>query len=102
MIKEYTESANPVEDAYKSPQGNKYEINYRASSQCFTQNKHIKTFNFMMEVPMLRELFYNESGQDMVEYALLASFISIVAIGTLRLIGPLVSGIYDNVMTALS
>jgi Flp pilus assembly pilin Flp len=51
---------------------------------------------------MFRKLFYNESGQDMVEYALLASFISVVAIGTLRLIGPLVSGIYQNVADSLS
>lgn len=51
---------------------------------------------------MLRKLFCDESGQDMIEYALLASFISIVAIATLRLIGPLVSTIYDNIVTALS
>jgi Flp pilus assembly pilin Flp len=51
---------------------------------------------------MLRKLFYDESGQDMVEYALLASFISIVAIATLRLIGPLVDGIYQEIETALS
>jgi len=51
---------------------------------------------------MFRKLFYNESGQDMIEYALLASFISIVAIATLRLIGPLVSTIYENIVAALS
>lgn len=51
---------------------------------------------------MLSKLFRDEKGQDMVEYALLASFISIVAIATLRLIGPLVDGIYKDIQAALS
>ncbi len=51
---------------------------------------------------MLKRLLRDESGQDMVEYALLASFISIVAIATLRLIGPLVNAIYVDIQTALT
>jgi Flp pilus assembly pilin Flp len=51
---------------------------------------------------MLKRLFKNEKGQDMVEYALLASFISIVAIATLRLIGPLVLAIYNSIQAALA
>jgi Flp pilus assembly pilin Flp len=54
------------------------------------------------EVRMLRKLIRDEKGQDMVEYALLASFISIVAIATLRLIGPLIDGIYQDIEAALS
>ena len=50
----------------------------------------------------LRNLFKDERGQDMVEYALLASFISIVAIATLRLIGPLVLAIYNGIEAALT
>ncbi len=49
-----------------------------------------------------RNLFADERGQDMVEYALLASFISIVAIAAIKLIGPLVVTIYNNVVTALT
>ena len=51
---------------------------------------------------MLKKLFKDERGQDMVEYALLASFISIVAIATIKLIGPLVETIYTNVKNALT
>jgi len=51
---------------------------------------------------MLFRLIRDEKGQDMVEYALLASFISIVAIATLRLIGPLVNAIYVAIRTALT
>ena len=43
----------------------------------------------------------DEEGQGIIEYALLAVFISIVAIVVLRLIGPQVTAIYTNVLTAL-
>ena len=51
---------------------------------------------------MLRKLIRGQKGQDMVEYALLASFISIVAIAVLRLIGPLVRAIYVAIQAALT
>jgi Flp pilus assembly pilin Flp len=51
---------------------------------------------------MLRKLFRDESGQDMIEYSLLGAFISIVAIVTIKLIGPLISTIYGNIQTALT
>lgn len=51
---------------------------------------------------MLYTLIRDEKGQDMIEYALLASFISIVAIATIRLIGPLVSAIYTAIEGALA
>ena len=50
----------------------------------------------------LERFFFEEDGQDMVEYALLASFISIVAIVAIRAIGPLVRTIYENIQTALT
>lgn len=43
-----------------------------------------------------------DEGQDMVEYGILAAFISIVAIATIRLIGPLVDAIYQGVQAALT
>lgn len=51
---------------------------------------------------MLKALIRNSKGQDMIEYALLASFISIVAIATLRLIGPLIVAIYVAIKAALT
>jgi len=51
---------------------------------------------------MLKRFLKDERGQDMVEYALLAAFISIVAIATIKLIGPLVNTIYVNVKDALT
>ena len=51
---------------------------------------------------MFWRLLREEKGQDMVEYALLASFISIVAIAALRAIGPLVNDIYEAIQAALT
>jgi pilus assembly protein Flp/PilA len=48
------------------------------------------------------KLVKEESGQDMVEYALLAAFISIIAIITIRNIGPLVDAVYQNVEASLT
>jgi Flp pilus assembly pilin Flp len=51
---------------------------------------------------MFLKLIRDEKGQDMIEYALLASFVSIVAILAIRAIGPLVNTIYTNVQGALT
>jgi Flp pilus assembly pilin Flp len=51
---------------------------------------------------MIWKLIRNEEGQDMIEYALLASFISIVAIVAIKLIGPLVVAIYQAIVAALT
>ena len=45
---------------------------------------------------------HDDEGQDMVEYALLAAFISIVAIVVIKAIGPLVNSIYTNIKNALT
>ncbi len=50
----------------------------------------------------LSRLLREQDGQDMVEYGLLAAFISIVAVVTVRNIGPLVDALYQLVQAALS
>jgi Flp pilus assembly pilin Flp len=50
----------------------------------------------------LRNLFKDERGQDIIEYGLLASFISIVALATIKLIGPLIVPLYEAVKAALT
>lgn len=49
----------------------------------------------------LKKFVRAEDGQDMIEYALLAGFISIVAILALQAIGPLVVDIYEAIEDAL-
>ena len=48
-----------------------------------------------------RRLLIEESGEDLVEYALLASFLSIVAVATLYQISPGVREIYGRLRLAL-
>lgn len=50
----------------------------------------------------LTSLVRRDEGQDVVEYALLGSFISIVAIVAIRAIGPLVNTIYVAIQAALT
>ena len=50
----------------------------------------------------LRNLISDEKGQDLIEYGLLASFISIAALITIRLIGPLIVPLYQAIQAALS
>lgn len=50
---------------------------------------------------MLKKLFRDERGQDMIEYAILAAFISIIAIAMIKLIGPALVTIYTSVKDAL-
>ena len=50
----------------------------------------------------LKRFVEDDSGQDMVEYGLLAAFISIVAIAALTAIGPLVKKMYVKIQSELS
>ena len=46
-------------------------------------------------------LFNREEGQDMIEYALLAALISIVAIAIILLVGPYLDNLFKDVVNAL-
>ena len=52
-------------------------------------------------VSKMKGLLVEEEGQDIVEYALLAAFIAIVAVAILVNIGPLIEDIYTQVQEAL-
>ena len=49
----------------------------------------------------LRRFVRNDEGQDVVEYGLLAALISIAAVLTIQLIGPLVDALYQQVLVVL-
>ncbi len=51
---------------------------------------------------MLRhyDMVSNDEGQDIVEYALLAAFISIFAVLAVKAIGPLVNALYIKIQGA--
>ena len=51
---------------------------------------------------LMQRFIHDEEGQDIIEYALLAAFISVVAITIIVAIGHRVQTFYSNVQTALS
>jgi len=48
------------------------------------------------------KLLHDEAGQDLTEYALLAGFISVAAVATVRLIGPLVEVLWTVIRDAIA
>jgi len=50
---------------------------------------------------MLKRLLEDNQGQDLIEYGVLAAFISILALATIKLIGPLVAQLYEAVINVL-
>jgi pilus assembly protein Flp/PilA len=48
---------------------------------------------------MLRRLVREEEGQDLIEYALLAGFISLVAVLAITQVGVGVNNVYTNINT---
>ena len=49
-----------------------------------------------------KRLLRDETGQDLIEYGLLAAFISIVALATIRAIGPLVADLWVIIRDAIA
>ncbi len=47
-------------------------------------------------------LLNDESGQDLIEYALVAGLISLAAITALGLIKPQIGGLFTNISTSLT
>jgi pilus assembly protein Flp/PilA len=53
-------------------------------------------------VNYLKNLWYNEKGADLAEYALVLVLISIVAITAMTALGGQVSGVFDTVAGTLA
>ena len=50
---------------------------------------------------MLWSLYTDERGQDLIEYALLASFIALVSIASLKLLGQAINSVFVLVKKGL-
>jgi len=53
-------------------------------------------------VSTLRRRFRNRNGQALVEYALILSFISVLCITCLSMLGAEIRGIYSMIISALA
>jgi Flp pilus assembly pilin Flp len=50
----------------------------------------------------LLHLLRDDTGQDLVEYGLLGAFISIIALVTIRTLGPVISTLFEGIETVLT
>jgi len=50
----------------------------------------------------VKNLIYEEAGQDLVEYALLMAFVALVCILGMQQLGTAINGTYDSVNTSLA
>ena len=51
---------------------------------------------------LIRRLVVDDSGQDLIEYALLAALIAVVSIGALETLGPLIPKIFTQITSSLA
>jgi Flp pilus assembly pilin Flp len=51
---------------------------------------------------LIQELIRGESGQDLIEYALLVSFLALVSVAALNILGTTLAGFYQGLQTRLS
>ncbi len=51
---------------------------------------------------ILRSLHNDESGQDLIEYALLAALVALAATATMQSVGTAINTICTNIVTSLS
>lgn len=51
---------------------------------------------------LVKRLIKEEEGQGMIEYVIIAAFISIVAILVIRAVGPKVNNVWENVNNGLN
>ena len=50
----------------------------------------------------IRRIWTDESGQDMVEYALLVALLTLVVLVSMRLMGPTIATFFNNVSNNLN
>jgi Flp pilus assembly pilin Flp len=53
-------------------------------------------------IQWILRLHREQEGQDVIEYGVLGAFISIVAIATIKLIGPQITPLFEAIKTALT
>ncbi len=51
---------------------------------------------------MIRKMWHDDNGQDMVEYALIAGLVSIIAVVAVTSAGVSINTVWTNVSNALS
>jgi len=56
----------------------------------------------LMKNELARQLWRNEEGQDIAEYAVMLAVILVIVIGTIRLIGGNANNVFSSVASSIS
>jgi Flp pilus assembly pilin Flp len=51
--------------------------------------------------PMLRNLWANDEGQDIAEYAVMLAVILVIVVGTIRLVGSNANNVFSSVASSV-
>jgi Flp pilus assembly pilin Flp len=54
-----------------------------------------------MFIEHLRNLWFQEDGQDIAEYAVMLAVILVIVVGTIRLIGSNANNVFSNVASSI-
>ncbi len=54
-----------------------------------------------MSMKLLRNLWREQEGQDIAEYAVMLAVILVIVVGTVRLIGSNANNVFSNVASAI-
>jgi len=52
-------------------------------------------------LPFLRQLWYEERGQDIAEYAVMLAVVLVIVVGTIRLIGTNANNVFSQVASSI-
>jgi pilus assembly protein Flp/PilA len=59
--------------------------------------------NILLKIYLkMQNLRYDETGQDLIEYALVAAMIAVVAVAMLRKVGSSVNTVFSNISSGLA
>ena len=67
-------------------------------ARCASRALHVASINWGDRVNknLVGRFIYDDRGQDLIEYALLAGFISLVAVVSITAVGTGVNGVYNS------
>lgn len=54
-----------------------------------------------IKMSILRQLFFDDSGQDIAEYAVMLAVILVIVVGTIRLVGSNANNAFSNAASTL-
>ena len=55
----------------------------------------------MSTISFFREMWFNDEGQDIAEYAVMLAVILVIVVGTIRLIGGNANNVFSSVASSI-